>query len=79
MRKPPKRSVTINALRGEGAPLDFTGKSKKKVLVVNTANTPTVVNEGGQAIGGHQRAYVSPKDKVAQGAIRIGLLRVLSE
>lgn len=59
--------------------LDFAGKSKKKLLVVNTANSPTVVNEDGQSIGGHQRAYVNSKDKVAQGAIRIGLLRVLSE
>lgn len=58
---------------------NFAGKSKKKVLVVNTANSPTVVNQQGQTVAGHERAYVSATDKVAKGAIRIGLLRVLSE
>lgn len=58
---------------------DLSGKSKKKVLVVNTSLSPTVVNSDGQAIGGHRRAYVSLKDPVAKGAIETGLLRVLSE
>lgn len=73
-----KRSRQIMQARTDNNVANFAGK-KKKVLVVNTATSPTVVTSQGQTIAGHQRAYVATSDPVAQGAIRVGLLRVLSE
>jgi hypothetical protein len=74
----PKRSDKIIQARNDLNTPNFAGK-KKKQLVVNTAASPTVVTSDGQTIAGHQRAYVAVNDPVVQGAIRIGLLRVLSE
>lgn len=73
-----KKSASIIQARNNAETVNFAGK-KKKVLVVNTATSPTVVTSDGQTIAGHQRAYVAANDPVAQGAIRVGLLRVLSE
>lgn len=59
---------------------DFTSGAKKKLItVLNPHNYPVVANEDGQALGGRKTARVFSGDSVAVGAIRIGLLLVVSD
>jgi len=74
-----KRSEKMDNLNFGSEIQELAGKAKKKLLVVNTATTPTVVNSDGQTVAGQARAYVAANDPVVKGAIEVGLIRVLSE
>lgn len=59
--------------------VDFTnGRRLKNGMVVNATNGPVVVNEDGQALGGQALGKVILSDSVAAGAIKSGLLILLS-
>lgn len=57
--------------------IDFT-KNGKGTLVVNTQNTPVVINSQGQQLGGQQIAKLSLSDPIAKRAVEAGLILVIS-
>ena len=58
---------------------DFTnGRRLKNAIVINPTSTPVVVNENGQTLGGMKTGKVILSDSVVIGAIRQGLILVLS-
>ena len=58
---------------------DFTnGRRLKNAMVINPGPTPVVVNENGQTLGGMKTGKVILSDSVVVGAIKQGLILVLS-
>ena len=59
--------------------VDFSnGRRLKTAMVLNPSNTPVVVNEIGQTLGGMRTGKVILSDSVVIGAIKKGFLLVLS-